>query len=73
MLLFVPPERQPAILDVLHELIHVPFRFESAGSQIVVADSEPDYSVAESRRQSQVPTVFRELSPVALPAAEPLN
>jgi D-glycero-alpha-D-manno-heptose-7-phosphate kinase len=34
--LFVPPERQPDVRAALDRLIHVPFKFESAGSQIVV-------------------------------------
>lgn len=38
-LLFVPPKKQPAVRDRLHDLIHVPFRFESQGSQIIFAES----------------------------------
>lgn len=40
MLLFVEPERQPGVLDALEDLLHVPFRFESGGSQIVFFDGE---------------------------------
>ena len=72
LLLFAPPERQPEILSELDSLIHVPFRFESSGSRIVVADSEQDYSHAESRRRGQSAPVFRELSSVASQPA-PLN
>ncbi len=35
MLLFVPPEKQAAVKARLQHLIHVPFRFENEGSQIV--------------------------------------
>jgi D-glycero-alpha-D-manno-heptose-7-phosphate kinase len=33
---FVPPHRQAAVRDALNGLIHVPFKFESAGSRIVL-------------------------------------
>jgi len=36
LLLFVPPERQSAVREKLKRLIHVPFRFESMGSRIVL-------------------------------------
>jgi D-glycero-alpha-D-manno-heptose-7-phosphate kinase len=40
MLLFARPENQPSISRRLQKLLHVPFRFENHGSQIVVY--EPD-------------------------------
>lgn len=40
MLLFVPPERQPAVRERLKSLLLVPFEFESAGSQIIYYDPE---------------------------------
>ncbi|MBK8015766.1 MAG: kinase [Betaproteobacteria bacterium] len=36
LLLFAQPEKQPAILKALKQLVHVPFRFESAGSRVVL-------------------------------------
>lgn len=33
---FVPPEQQAAVREALQGLIHVPFKFESAGSRIVL-------------------------------------
>ncbi len=36
MLLFVPPEKQKDVREKLSHLIHVPFRFEPAGSRIVL-------------------------------------
>ena len=41
MLLFARPEEQPAIRDTLKDLLHVPFRFESAGTQIIFFDPQP--------------------------------
>jgi D-glycero-alpha-D-manno-heptose-7-phosphate kinase len=35
MLLFAPPERQPAIREALKGLLEVPFSFETGGSQII--------------------------------------
>ncbi|MBI5366800.1 MAG: kinase [Planctomycetes bacterium] len=47
VLLFAPPEAQPRIRAALHNLLFVPFRFETSGSQIVVYNQEQDYE--ESR------------------------
>jgi len=35
MLLFVEPEKQAAVREALHQLIHVPFQFEMTGSQVI--------------------------------------
>jgi D-glycero-alpha-D-manno-heptose-7-phosphate kinase len=35
MLMFVEPEKQAAVREALRELIYVPFKFESAGSQLI--------------------------------------
>lgn len=35
MLFFVRPEDQPSLKEALKDLLHVPFRFETSGSQIV--------------------------------------
>jgi D-glycero-alpha-D-manno-heptose-7-phosphate kinase len=35
MLLFVPPEKQQQVKDILKHILHVPFRFDNLGSQIV--------------------------------------
>lgn len=40
ILFFVSPELHPHVKESLHSLLHVPFRFESAGSQIIFY--EPD-------------------------------
>jgi D-glycero-alpha-D-manno-heptose-7-phosphate kinase len=61
LLLFVPPERQQEVRDRLNTLIHVPFRFEFSGSQILFADSEQDYRAEEEVRSTQTIRGFREL------------
>ena len=66
LLLFVPPERQPAVLDALGERIHVPFEFESAGSQIIFYEPGVDYQEAERARRDQPDVTFKELSLAAL-------
>jgi D-glycero-alpha-D-manno-heptose-7-phosphate kinase len=63
LLLFVPPAKQQAVLDALPELVHVPFRFESSGSQILFYDREEDFASAEAARASRPIRDFRELSP----------
>lgn len=43
LLLFVPPAKQPKLKRLFNKLIHVPFKFESHGSQIIFYDQEEDY------------------------------
>jgi D-glycero-alpha-D-manno-heptose-7-phosphate kinase len=62
MLLFAPPDQHDAIRAKLNKLIHVPFRFDYNGSQIIFLDREVDYSVAERQRAEQAIDAFRELS-----------
>lgn len=62
MLLYAPPECQQEIKDRLNRLIHVPFRFEFSGSQIVFFDQENDYSAEERSRAADWRAVFRERS-----------
>ena len=61
MLLFAPPDTHGAIKARLDQLIHVPFRLEYSGSQIIFFDPEEDYAAAESARSAQVIRKFREL------------
>jgi len=35
VLLFVPPDNQPAVREALKKYLHVPFKFENLGSQII--------------------------------------
>ncbi|HYV97772.1 MAG TPA: hypothetical protein VE967_09980 [Gemmatimonadaceae bacterium] len=60
LLLFVPPDRRAAVREALDGLIHVPFRFESSGSQIIFFDREADYLAEEEQRSSQRIAAFRE-------------
>lgn len=62
LLLFVPPECQINVRQRLDRLIHVPFRFETSGSQIIFFDSETDYSVQEHFRANSQTDKFRELN-----------
>jgi len=66
MLLFVPPERQDAVRASLNKLIHVPFRFEFAGSQVLFADTEQEYPQEEVARAQQTIRGFRELAVPAI-------
>jgi len=61
LLLFAPPERHAEILESLGR-IHVPFDFETGGSQIIFYEPGVDYREAEKARdRSTYP--FRELRP----------
>lgn len=50
LLLFVPPKAQTAVLHKLRRLLHVPFKFESLGSQVIHFDQEEDYAVEIERQ-----------------------
>src|SRR5262249_10127190 len=66
LLLFVPPEGQPAVLEALADRIHVPFEFESAGSQIIFYEPGVDYRDAERARLHQTDVAFKEFVPADL-------
>jgi len=61
LMLFVPPERQERVKLALAKFLHVPFKFEFSGSQIIFAENEVDYSEAERARDKQQVGPFREL------------
>ena len=61
LLLFVPPELRTAVRAALDTLIHVPFRFESSGSQVIFFDREADYLAEEEQRAILPIQAFREL------------
>ena len=63
LMLFVQPEKQKLVRAALGNLIHVPFRFDRNGSQIIFYDMEEDYSHAEKARESMGEVVFSELHP----------
>jgi D-glycero-alpha-D-manno-heptose-7-phosphate kinase len=57
-LVFAAPDRHFAIREALTDLIHVPFRFEHNGSQIIFMDREQDYAEGDTG----TPRRFRELN-----------
>src|SRR5260370_24397147 len=65
LLLFVPPKKQPAVLAALEHLIHVPFAFESAGSQIIFYEPGVDYQEAENARKQRPAAAFKEMATVS--------
>lgn len=69
LLLFVPPERQADVAAALPELVQVPFRFESSGSQIIFYDREEDFAQVEAAREGRAIREFRELQPAGAPAS----
>lgn len=66
MVLFAPPAVQSKVREELNKLIHVPFKFESSGSQIIFFDPEEDYAAEERARAHQPIQAFRELTPGAI-------
>jgi D-glycero-alpha-D-manno-heptose-7-phosphate kinase len=61
MLLFVPPDLRGSVAAALTNLIHVPFKFEFSGSQIIFFEPETDYSAEEQTRAGQRIDEFCEL------------
>ena len=59
---------QKRVKESLSKLIHVPFKLESLGSQIIFFDPEEDYSVEEMARENQSPRIFHELTSLEEPA-----
>lgn len=69
LLLFVPPESRAAVLEALDGCIHVPFEFESGGSQIIFYEPGTDYEEVDRARGSRRRT-FKELARPALRPTE---
>jgi D-glycero-alpha-D-manno-heptose-7-phosphate kinase len=61
LLLFVPPDKRTRVIEELDDVLHVPFEFESAGSQIVFNEPGVDYQEAENARRQRPALAFREL------------
>jgi D-glycero-alpha-D-manno-heptose-7-phosphate kinase len=53
-LVFAPPDCHDRVKERLHDLIHVPFRFDFSGSQIIFLDKEHNYQAEEEVRRVQV-------------------
>jgi D-glycero-alpha-D-manno-heptose-7-phosphate kinase len=64
MLLFVPPQCQEKVRETLKCQLHVPFRIDNGGSQIIYFQHEEDYSRQEQDRSVRILDGFRELSEV---------
>lgn len=64
LLLFVPPASQPQVKERLNKLVHVPFKFDFSGSQIIFFDSENEYYEEEKVRGNQSIQRFRELTEI---------
>lgn len=62
LLLYVPKHQQEKVKEKLNGLLHVPFRFEVSGSQLIFFDPEQDYSLQEQERASQQLQAFREMT-----------
>jgi len=62
MLLFVPPERQVSVREILKSQIHVPFSIDNTGSQIVYFQHEEDYTESAKEQETRKLTPFRELN-----------
>jgi D-glycero-alpha-D-manno-heptose-7-phosphate kinase len=62
LLLFVPPEQQASVRERLSSLLHVPFTFDVAGSQVIFYDQEEDYSAVEEDKRNRSLTAFREMT-----------
>ena len=67
LLLFVPPDDQNRVRNELSELLHVPFRFDYTGSQIIVYEPHLDECTlaAEQDREGRRICSFRELDTLA--------
>jgi hypothetical protein len=50
LLLFAEPGKHQAVRGALGDRLHVPFRFESAGSQVIFYEPEADYDEADRAR-----------------------
>ena len=64
LVLFARPDDQPKVRDRLRGFLHVPFRFESSGSQIIFFDEEADYSREDGERHVRRFEGFRELTDI---------
>ena len=61
MLLFVEPTQQAKVREALSDLLHIPFMFESNGSQIIFFDPKENYDEAERDRSGREIADFREV------------
>lgn len=62
LLLFAPPRHHNHIREKLEGLLHVPFNFDTGGSQVIFYDQEQDYSAVEEDTRLRKIIPFREWS-----------
>jgi D-glycero-alpha-D-manno-heptose-7-phosphate kinase len=62
LLLFVPPANRKRVREALGRLLHVPFRFEGHGSQVIFYDPEEDFEHLDRDRRERAIDRFREMS-----------
>ena len=63
LLLFVPPSAQGRVRQALQGLLHVPFKFESSGTQIIFYEpGQEDYATLDKERSINSIQPFRELT-----------
>lgn len=63
LLIFAPPSRRKNIIDALKGTIHIPFKLDSSGTQIIYHDHDQNYLEAETRRNCDDSLVFKERVP----------
>jgi D-glycero-alpha-D-manno-heptose-7-phosphate kinase len=64
MLFYAPPGCQKRLRARLKELLWVPFRFDTGGSQIIFYSPGQDYAELDGLRSQTPPWFFRETTPV---------
>jgi D-glycero-alpha-D-manno-heptose-7-phosphate kinase len=64
LLLYVPVEKQPDVKKKLSHLLHVPFNFETNGSQIIFHDLHKEYKAEELSHAEKAHAPFVELKDI---------
>jgi D-glycero-alpha-D-manno-heptose-7-phosphate kinase len=73
MLLFADPADHERIREKLARLVHVPFRFERAGSRIIFFDPGEDYTAQSRLRLIRPVEAFQESTGVLVGASRPIS
>jgi len=73
MLLFADPADHERIREKLARLVHVPFRFERAGSRIIFFDPGEDYTAQSRLRLIRPVEAFQESTGVLVGASRPAS
>lgn len=68
LLLFVQPDRRADVLEALDGSIHVPFAFDTGGSQIIFYEPGVDYAESDRRRNRTRPAITPAFHPGHAPA-----